>query len=150
MPDDEYLAEPLLAMYQEIITELAQHKDPVCIRPLIDSFGYGEAHGLYWSVLHLLESFPVELVTPELIAALQTRLAGPCMWASYMLGRSRCVEAVPHLIDLLSHDKSLVRAGAVMALGMIGNEEGLTAVEALRNDPEPEVRNEVRHVLSHS
>lgn len=148
MPDDEFLHEPLLAMYQEIITELAQHKDPVCIRPLIDSFGYGEAQGLYWSVLHLLESFPPEMVTPELIAATQTRLAGPSMWASYMLGRSRSQEAVPHLIELLDHDKPLVRAGAVMALGMIGSAEGIRAIEALKEDPDPEVRNEVRHVLS--
>lgn len=148
MPEDEFLAEPLLSMYQEIITELAQHKDPVSIRPLIDSFGYGEAQGLYWSVLHLLESFPQEMVVPELIAAVQTKLAGPSMWASYMLGRSHSREAVPHLIELLKHDKPLVRAGAVMALGMVGDAEGLAAVKALGDDPDPEVRNEVRHVLS--
>ncbi|MDF2628128.1 MAG: hypothetical protein K0R39_1959 [Symbiobacteriaceae bacterium] len=148
MPEDDFLTEPLLSTYQEIISELSQHKDPVCIRPLIDSFGYGEAQGVYWSVVHLLESFPPEMVVPELLAAVQTRLAGPCLWAAYMLGRSRSAAAVPHLTDLLKHDKPLVRAGAVMALGMIGEAEGLKAVQALREDPDPEVRNEVRHVLS--
>lgn len=150
MPEDEFLPEPLLSTYQEIITELAQYKDPVCIRPLIDSFGYGEAQGLYWSVVHLLESFPQGMVIPELIAAVQTKLSGPCMWASYMLGGSRSEEAVPYLINLLSHEKPLVRAGAVMALGMIGDADGIKAIASLKDDPDPEVRNEVRHVLSHS
>lgn len=147
MPDDDLLPAPLINTYQEIVSELAQYRHPETIRPLIDSFGYGEADGAYWSTLHLLESFPWELVEPELISALEAGMAGPSQWAAHMLGRKGSQAAVPHLIGLLKHDRPLVRASAVLALSTIGDPVAIEAVSALRDDPAVEVRNEVRRAI---
>ncbi|HYG59039.1 MAG TPA: HEAT repeat domain-containing protein [Symbiobacteriaceae bacterium] len=147
MPDDDLLPAALIATYQEIVADLARYRHPESIRPLIDSFGYGEANGAYWSTLHVLESYPLELVEPELIAALGSGMSGPSQWSAYMLGRCRSRAAVAPLVSLLGHEKPLVRASAVMALGMIGDGSARSAVEALRDDPAPEVRNEVRRAL---
>ncbi|HWI60978.1 MAG TPA: HEAT repeat domain-containing protein [Symbiobacteriaceae bacterium] len=147
MPEDDLLPVPLINSYQEIVSELAQYRHPDTIRPLIDSFGYGEADGAYWSTLHLLESFPWALVEPELIAAIQAGMSGPSQWAAYMLGRKRSQPAVQFLIGLLQHDKPLVRASAVLALASIGDPAAIEALTALRADPAVEVRNEVRRAI---
>ncbi|HWI60976.1 MAG TPA: HEAT repeat domain-containing protein [Symbiobacteriaceae bacterium] len=147
MPEDDLLPAPLIITYQEIVSELAQYRHPDTIRPLIDSFGYGEADGAYWSTLHLLESFPWELVEPELKSAILTGLAGPSQWAAHMLGRKKSQAAVPSLVGLLKHDKPLVRASAVLALASIGDPAALEAVRGLLDDPSVEVRNEVRRAI---
>lgn len=147
MPDDEFLTPALIDTYQDLIARMAATMNPRCIRPMVESFGSGEADGAYWSTLLSLERFPRELLDPELIAALDAGRAGPCQWAAFMLGRSRNRAAVPGLVRLLEHEQALVRAAATLALGQIGESSVREHLEALRGDPAVEVRNEVRRAL---
>ncbi len=147
MPDDNTLTPEVLQDYEVIVSELALLKDPKCILPLIKSFGYGEAWGLYWTTLHLLEEFAVEQVDLLLIESLSTEGKGTRMWAAYMLGRSRNIQAVDGLINLLKDPNELVRYNAATALGMIGDSKARPYLEAIKNDTSTEVRNAVEGAL---
>jgi hypothetical protein len=67
MPNDRELTEKQLGEYHQIVYELAQLEDIRCIRPLIESFGYGNGNGVYWEVVHLLERFAIEETDPLLL-----------------------------------------------------------------------------------
>lgn len=148
MPDDNKISSGVLTKYEVIVREIALLKDPKCILPLINSFGYGEANGLYWTTLHLLEEFEIEQVDPLLINSLSTGEKGTKMWAAYMLGRSRNVSAVDELINLLKDPNEFVRHNAAMALGMIGDDRARPYLESINNDVSNEVRIAVERALN--
>jgi len=148
MPDDgnPQLTVPLLAEYEEVVRQIeeavrqAPELDPALIRPLIASFGYGDAFGLYWATLHLLENFPSEQLRPALCEAVQTGKPGARMWSAYMLGRQRDRRDIPVLVDVLKDSMSEVRYYTLMALAMIRDPNAITAMESLLQDPDPKVR----------
>jgi HEAT repeat protein len=147
MPDDDHLTKEVLIKYEVIIRKMALIKDPKCIFPLINSFGYGEANGLYWTVIHLLEEFEIEQVDPLLIESLSNGEKGTKMWAAYMLGRSRNNNAVDELIKLLKDTNELIRHNAAMALGMIGDNKAIPYLKEIKNDNSYEVRVAVERAL---
>ncbi len=68
--------------------------------------------------------------------------------ACIALGNSGDPSAVPALVRALQSGPPLVRAHAAWALGRIGRAAGRTALQlALDNEPEPEVRSEIRQAL---
>lgn len=148
IPDDNKITSGILTKYDVIVREISLLKDPKCILPLINSFGYGEANGLCWTTLHLLEEFEIEQVDPLLIKSLLTGEKGTKMWAAYMLGRSKNIGAVDELIDLLKDKNEFVRHNAAMALGMIGESKARPYLEALKSDTSAEVKIAVGRVLN--
>jgi len=148
MLDDNKITSGMVTKYEVIVREIALLKDPKCILPLINSFGYGEANGLYWTTLHLLEEFEIEQVDPVLIKSLLYGEKGTRMWAAYMLGRSKNVGAVDELISLLKDTNEFVRHNATMALGMIGEIKARPYLEAIKNDNSNEVRIAVERALN--
>lgn len=147
MIDDNQITAGILTKYELIVKEISLFKDPKCILPLINSFGYGEANGLYWTTLHLLEEFEVEQVDPLLIKSLSNGEKGTKMWAAYMLGRSKNADAVDELINLLKDKNEFIRRNAAMALGMIGEIKSRPYLEAIKNDNSNEVRIAVERAL---
>lgn len=150
MPDDEdedALTESVLDDYHKIVSKLGELKDPKSIVPLIDSFGYGDGFGVYWTTLHTLEKFGYELLNPLLIDAIRKGEKGSRMWAAYMLGVSRCREAIDDLISLLKDDNELVRAKSALALGMIGDRWAIPYLEAIGNDVSEAVRSRVEQAI---
>ena len=152
MPDDDSseLTVPLLAEYEQVIRQIeeaakqAPELDPALIQPLIASFGYGDAFGLYWATLHLLEDFPSEQLRPALCEAVQTGKPGARMWSAYMLGVQRDRHDIPVLVGALKDSMSEVRYYTLMALAMIGDSSATVAMESLLQDPDPKVRKAVR------
>lgn len=138
----------VLEKYEIIVKEFSVLKDPKCILPLINSFGYGEGNGVYWSALHLLEEFSVEQVDPLLIQRLKTGKKGTRMWAAYMLSRSKNTSAVDALINLLKDENELVRRNAAVALEMIGDCKAKPYLEAIKDDTSSEVRIAVERALN--
>lgn len=56
--------------------------------------------------------------------------------------------AIPSLLPLLSHRIPQIRGEAANLLGIIGSKEALTALEPMRNDPDPQVKEIVTDILS--
>ena len=149
MPDDESpnLTVERLDRYGEVIDQIRElvdrspsGKDPRLIKPLIRSFGYGDAYESYWPVISTLERFPSEVLRPALRDAVQAGDRGARMWAAYMLGVQRNRADVPVLIAALKDPEWKVRLNALEALTMIGDLSAKAAMEELLDDPVEEVR----------
>lgn len=155
MPDDDSpeLTASRLAEYEAVIGQIAaltrqtHLRDPRLIEPLIASFGYGDAFGLYWATLHLLEEFPSEILRPVLGAALQTGRPGARLWCAYMLGVQRNRHDVPVLVRALQDPMSEVRYYALMALAMIGDASVTTEMRKLLHDPVRKVQQAARKYI---
>jgi len=153
MPDDDSpdLTVKRLRRYGEVINQIDEMvdqsesgKDPRLIKPLIRSFGYGDAYEGYWPAISILEKFPPEILRPALREAVQSGERGARMWCAYMLGVQRDPEDVPVLIAALKDPEWKVRYNALTALSMIGDLSAKAAMEELLNDPVAEVRKTAR------
>lgn len=140
MPNDLEVTAEQLTKYDSLVNILAQYMDRRCIRPLIESFGYGSGGGVYWGVVHLLERFTVDETDPILLEGLQNHNAGTRMWSALMIGRSENELAIPELLRLLDDSKELVRAEAIIALGRFGGDDIRKHLLKLKGDPSREVQ----------
>ena len=156
MPGDDSpeLTEERLHRYGEVIDQIGKlvrgsetDRDMRFIRPLIRSFGYGDAYESYWPVIHILEKYPVDILLPALREAVQKGERGARTWCAYMLGRQRDTADVPILIAALQDPEYKVRYNALVALAMIGDLAAKVAMEALLNDPVEEVRREAEDCI---
>jgi epoxyqueuosine reductase len=68
--------------------------------------------------------------------------------AALILGTRRVTEAVPALVRCLEDADPVVRASAAWALGRIGADEGLRALDAHAGDPDPRVHDAVVAALA--
>ena len=152
MPDDDSLTKEQIEEYGAIADELeqvlAKNEDPRVIEPLINSFGYGDGYGTYWTPHRLLLKFDKVQLRPYLLDAVQHGERGVRQWAAYTLGVLEDKEAVPYLIALLNDPEDNVRLDAVQALAMIADPTTRPAIERLESDPSEEVRDVARDVLA--
>jgi hypothetical protein len=147
-PDDNaQLTEERLRSYSEVIAQIGEivsssksGGDTRFIKPLIRSFGYGDAFESYWPVIHVLEKYPGAILRPALREAVETGEPGARMWCAYMLGRQRNPDDVPVLIAALEDPEYRIRYQVLGALAMIGDLSAKPAMEALLDDPIGEVR----------
>jgi HEAT repeat protein len=156
MPSDDspQLTEERLRNYAEVIAQIDEivrsseaGRDTRFIKPLIRSFGYGDAYEGYWPVIHILEKYPSDILHPALCEAIETGEPGAQMWCAYMLGRHRKFEDVPVLVAALNNPKSKVRYNALKALAMIGDSAAKQAMEALLDDPVEQVRKKAKECI---
>jgi hypothetical protein len=137
----------VIAQIDEIVRGPGAERDTRFIKPLIRSFGYGEAYEGYWPVIHILEKYPADTLRPSLREAVEMGEPGARMWCAYMLGRHRNLEDVPVLIAALKDPKPKVRYNALKALAMIGDLAAKPVMKALLNDPVEEVRKMARECI---
>ncbi len=130
----------VIARIGEIVSSSKSERDTRFIKPLMRSFGYGDAYESYWPVIHILEEYPADILRPALREAVETGEPGARMWCAYMLGVQRNPEDVPVLIAALEDPEYGVRRNALKALAMIGDLSAKPAMEALRSDPIDEIR----------
>ena len=130
----------VLAQIDEIVPSSRAERDTRFIKPLIRSFGYGDAYEGYWTVIHILERYPASILRPALREAVQAGEPGARMWCTYMLGCHRNPDDVPVLIAALKDPEYSVRHNALGALAMTGDLSAKPAMEALLSDPVDEVR----------
>jgi hypothetical protein len=149
MPSDDspQLTVERLRNYGEVIDQITETvrsseagRNTRFIKPLIRSFGYGDAYEGYWPVIHILEKYPTDILRPALREAVEAGEPGARMWCAYMLGRHRNFEDVQVLIAALNDTKPRVRYNSLKALAMIGDLAAKPAIETLLGDPVEKVR----------
>jgi hypothetical protein len=156
MPDDASPEQTVerLREYQNLLTKISDAVErqgqltPSLISALIHSFGYGDAYGLYWATLHLLEKAPFHQLRPELHRALVTGERGARLWSAYMIGRQHDPQDVVPLISALGDADDEVRYNVVMAIKMIGDKRAKPHVEQLLNDSSPKVRKKAAEYIA--
>jgi HEAT repeat protein len=121
MPPDEELSVSLLDGYDALLTDIRNSglRDSRLIAPIIETFGPGEAYGVYWSTLHLLERFDWSDLIRELISAMTNPSAGVRYWSARMLGHARALSAADVLQVALHDESEIVREACTVALGLI-------------------------------
>jgi hypothetical protein len=122
-------------------------RDTRLMELLIRSFGYGDAHGSYWTVVHTLEKYPAGILRQALRQAVHMGDPGARLWSAHMLGRQRNSEDIPVLIAALEDSEYEVRRNALEALAMIGDMAAKPAMELLLSDPVEEVRKLARECI---
>jgi HEAT repeat protein len=155
MPDDEDLElnANRLREYEMLIreAETAVLNDEASkinlLQPLLASFGYGDAFGLYWGALHVLERFPALDLRIALRQAVLDGERGARRWATYMLGRQRNPEDIDVLTQALTDSEEEVRFNALTALTMIGSTIALPAIERVLGDPTSRIRSAAKRSL---
>lgn len=152
--DDVELTAERLNTYSDTVEKLYKElranpeRDGRLLMPLINSLGYGEGNGVYWTTLHALEKFPLARLRSALREGLEKGERGPRMWCAYMLGRIRDSNDTPILIAKLRDPEPYVRINVLDALAMIGDLSVRSLMEELLNDPEEDVRKAAREAIA--
>lgn len=131
--DDESLTPELIDLYDDLTEKIGAYHDPSTIPALLRSMGLEDPYDVYFSVIHIIESFSQDITFPFLLDAVKTGHNGSKAWAVFMLGRTRNPEAIPYLIPVLENKVKEVRIEAVSALGMIAQTSNKKLLQRFRN-----------------
>jgi hypothetical protein len=142
MLEDKHLSEQVLIEYERIVTEISNYKDPAVISPIVNSFGYGEGFGLFWTAMQFLETFEPKDLNAILLNAIVAGERGSRLWATRMLMRARNYDAIPKVVTLLDDPNAQIRVQALRALSVLDSTKIEDYISKLDEDSSPEVRSE--------
>lgn len=164
MPNDEELEEQLeegahrLDTYAQLIKAIRQEVQITfpseVISILLNSFGLGDGGEVYWSTVHLLETYPDNKELYHFIQqACHSPYPGTRKWCCLLLGRRRSLEDVPFFLERLRDEVSAVRQEALLyGIGSLGETyalpQAIPAVTELLQDPEQAIQNAAHEVLT--
>lgn len=164
MPSDEELEEQLeegahrldtyaqliQAIRQEVQTTFPAHAIPL----LLNSFGIGDGGEVYWSTLHLLETYPDENILYRFIQqASNGPHPGTRKWCCLLLGRRRSLEDVPFLLERLRDAIPAVRKEALLSgIGSLASvyvlPQAIPAVRELLHDEDKVIQKYAGEILA--
>lgn len=147
-----------LATYEDLLQAIeheTQAEFPLeALAVLLSSFGIGDGYGVYWTTLHLIESFPEEPSFYLLIQqASKSPNPGTRKWCCILLGRRRSLDDLPFLLERLQDEVPEVRVTALLyGISMLGQvsplPQALPLVAALLNDEEEAIREYAQRVMT--
>ncbi len=163
MPSDEELmalseeGSRRLNKYIELLKAIKQEtrlKFPIeVVLTLLLSFGIGDGYEIYWTTVHLIESFPEKHALYALVQqASRSPNPGTRKWCCLLLGRRRRIEDLPLLLERLEDAVPAVRIAALLygiaALAQVYSlREAIPVVAKLLNDEQDSIRENAREVL---
>jgi HEAT repeat protein len=164
MPSDEELvALPAegsrrLDTYVELLEAIRQETKaefpPEVVTVLVSSFGVGDGYEVYWTTVHLIESFPDEYV---LYASIQQATKSPNpgtrKWCCFLLGRRRSIDDLPFLLERLKDEVPAVRTAALLdGIALLAQvyplPQAIPVVAELLNDDQESVREHAQEVMA--
>lgn len=149
LPDDEELSEEQSRTFDAVREYFQGNPDPRVIRPLLQSFGKGDGFGTYSSAEDVLSQFSAEEVLPHLREAMRSPHPGVRYWSTSFVSSFPDESLIPLAIENLRDDDVDVRVQAAYALGLIGSDEAIPALEASLETEEREVvRDAIEEVLN--
>ncbi len=164
MPSDEELvALPAegsrrLDKYVELLEAIRQETKaefpPEVVSVLLSSFGVGDGYEVYWTTVHLIESFPDEHLFYAFIQqATKSPNPGTRKWCCLLLGRRRSIDDLPFLLDRLKDEVPAVRTTALLyGIALLAQvyplPQAIPVVAELLNDDQESVREYAREVMA--
>jgi len=164
MPSDEELvALPAegsrrLDKYVELLEAIRQETKaefpPVDVSVLLSSFGVGDGYEVYWTTVHLIESFPDEHLLYSFIQqATKSPNPGTRKWCCLLLGRRRSIDDLPFLLDRLKDEVPAVRTAALLyGIALLAQvyplPQAIPVVAELLNDKQESIREYAREDLA--
>ena len=164
MPSDEELvALPAegsrrLDTYVELLEAIRQETKaefpPEVVSVLLSSFGVGDGYEVYWTTVHLIESFPDEHLFYAFIQqATKSPNPGTRKWCCLLLGRRRSIDDLPFLLDRVKDEVPAVRTAALLhGIALLAQvyplPQAIPVVAELLNDDQESVREYAREVMA--
>ncbi len=146
---DKYI-ELLEAIRQETKAEFP----PEVVSVLLSSFGVGDGYEVYWTTVHLIESFPDEhLLYAFIQQATKSPNPGTRKWCCLLLGRRRSIDDLPFLLDRLKDEVPAVRTAALLyGIALLAQvyplPQAIPVVAELLNDKQESIREYAREVMA--
>jgi hypothetical protein len=148
MPPTESISDDLVRRFDEVRKFFIANPDERCVGLLLNSFGEGDAHGVYQLVEDAILPFPEDVVVTALRDSLRNPAGSVRYWSAQIAANYPCQELAEPLIDLLHQGNVDERIAAVTALDMLGTPQVRTEMnKALSADIEDEVKTMIREVL---
>lgn len=131
----------VVAIYENVRTHFINNPDERCIPLFLNSFGEGDAHGVYQLVGEVMQVHPRNLVVLNLKESLQSRHASVRYWSAQIAADYPDASLVEQLIILVSDDDIDIRTAAVIALAEIPDARVIeTLGELLSREPDEVLR----------
>lgn len=148
MPPTESISDDLVQRFDEVRKFFIANPDERCVGLLLNSFGEGDAHGVYQLVEDAILPFPEDVVVTALRDSLRNPAGSVRYWSAQIAANYPCQELAEPLIDLLNQGNVDERVAAVTALDMLGTPQARTEMnKALSADIEDDVKTMIREVL---
>ena len=164
MPSDEELValpeegSRQLDKYVELLEEIWQETKaefpPEVVPVLLASFGVGDGYEVYWTTVHLIESFPDEHVLYTFIQqATKSPNPGTRKWCCLLLGRRRSLDDLPFLLERLQDEVPAVRTAALLyGIALLAQAyplpQAMPVVAELLNDEQASIREHAREIMA--
>lgn len=129
-PTDQ-LSESTLEQMEAARQALVDSPDPRCIPLWLGAFGEGDAHGIYPMVSECLALHGPELVIPELVQSLGSRVRSVQYWSTQIAMEFGADELIDPLLALIANGDEELQQCALVALDSIGSEAAAEAVEGV-------------------
>ena len=137
MPPTDGMPEELVQRFDEARKFFIESPDVRCVSLLLNSFGEGDAHGVYQLVEEAILAFPDEVVVLALANSLRNPTGSVRYWSAQIAANYRSQELVEPLIELLTWGNLDERVAAVTALEVLGTAQARIEMEkALSSDIE--------------
>lgn len=141
LPPTREISQELLEQFDEVRKHFASHPDNQSVPLLLNSFGEGDAHGVYQLVEEAILAHPENIVIPALLDGLQSSHSSVREWCSEIAANYPRPELIAPLVDILKRGSVDERLAAVTALQFAGFSEARNALESLLHE---DIDNEVR------
>lgn len=140
LPSDAELSEDVIKRYDEVRRFFLEHPDPDCVRPLLNSFGNGNGHGVYQLIENVIRKLPTRIVVAELIQSMRSEHRGVRYWSVQIAALFPVNTLLPELRERLREDDFDMKYAALTALEQIGAEAKPVIAEFLVTESDPELR----------
>jgi HEAT repeat protein len=148
LPPTGGISRDLLRQFDEVRKYFEAHPDDRSVPLLLNSFGYGDGHGVYQLVEDAIIRHPERIVIPALIKGLRNRSGSVRYWNAQIAANYRHPELIPPLAEVMQDGNLDERIASVTALEVIGTSEARKVLEnSLKTDIEPEVRDAIQEAL---
>lgn len=138
----------LVQRFDEVRKFFIANPDERCVSLLLNSFGEGDAHGVYQLVEDTILAFPDEVVVPALADSLRNLSGSVRYWSAQIAANYPNQELAEPLIELLNRGNLDEQVAAVTALEVLGTPQARGVMEkALSSDIEDEVKTMIRQAL---
>ena len=149
LPPTREISDALIQEFDKVRKLFALDLDERCVRPLLNSFGDGDGHGVYQLVEDTILLYSEELVVSALKDSLRNPSGSVRYWSALIAANYLHRELVEPLFELFKEGNLDERIAVVIALEGIGSREAqekLVAALSIK-DIEDEVQSMIHEVL---
>ncbi len=148
MPPTVELSDDLIKHFDDVLQHFTMHRDNRCVPLLLNSFGEGDAHGVYQLVEDVIVRFPNDTVIQALKNGLSSRHRSVRYWNAQIAANYPEPQLILPLLDLLRNGNLDERTAAITALERVPSQRVYNELNSMLNtNVESEVKELIQKIL---